>query len=118
MTSATCIQGKSATKLSILVGTNLRTIGGYIYGVLRVKPHEFYESQTFFNDVGLVQSTSYFTFTTNVQPVELISRVVTDVSVVLSGWGYTFVSAISQLCSHKPNMYDYNRQELDIIQTI
>lgn len=90
LTSATCLKGKSAGSLTILIGSEFRAIGGYIFGVLRIRTHEFYEPITFYNDVGLVQSTNYFTFTSTVQPVELISRAVTNVPVILSGWGYTF----------------------------
>ncbi|XP_037916202.1 trypsin delta-like [Hermetia illucens] len=90
VTAAHCVQGTSASVLSVVAGTSSRTSGGTSIKVSQVKVHPSYSSSTMSNDVAVLILASSFTLSSSIQLIALTSSAPAAGSVVtVTGWGTT-----------------------------
>ncbi|KAK4879153.1 hypothetical protein RN001_007299 [Aquatica leii] len=97
LTAAHCIIYFPSDRLSVLVGTNTIDSGGIRYHVSKAIPHEHFDSNTYFGDIGIVKLKSNLQYSLSVQPIRLANQgIPPETNVVFSGWGNNVINGNSQ----------------------
>lgn len=90
LTAAHCVYGQSASRMMVVVGTNLLSSGGTAYGVSQVISHQGYNPTNNANDIAVLRISGAISYGPKVQQIGLGSSVVPGgTSCILSGWGLT-----------------------------
>ncbi|XP_037916201.1 trypsin delta-like [Hermetia illucens] len=90
VTAAHCVQGTSASVLTVVAGTSSRTSGGTSIKVSQVKVHPSYSSSKINNDVAVLILASSFSLSSSIQLIALASSAPAVGSAVeVTGWGAT-----------------------------
>lgn len=93
LTAAHCVDGQSASRLRIRVGSNQHNSGGKLVKVAKVTQHSEFDANTIKNDIAVLKLASSLDFGSTISAVELPSsaddtpQVGTRCSV--TGWGST-----------------------------
>ncbi|XP_017772356.1 PREDICTED: chymotrypsin-1-like [Nicrophorus vespilloides] len=88
--AAHCVDGRTPSMMTVVVGSNALSQGGDTYQVKSFVVHEKYDSYRIQNDVSILKLESPITFGPKVQPVKLpTTNIAGDSDVTLSGWGRT-----------------------------
>lgn len=92
---ARCLINRSQINTRVTVGSNIINQGALLF-LLQMIVHENYNSNTFSNNIALVQTVTDIIYSFNVQPIFLNSVFLGGgVDVELSGWGQ-----VSQVCAN------------------
>ncbi|KXJ70761.1 hypothetical protein RP20_CCG022542 [Aedes albopictus] len=88
LSAAHCTVGRTLANTRVVVGTHLLLSGGLAHSSSRIINHGSYNSNTWANDVSLVQTASVIFFNTLAQPIGLgVNHILTASGAVVSGWG-------------------------------
>jgi trypsin len=90
ITAAHCVDGTSASSLTVKTGINKLSNPGNVYKVLKINQHEDYDSWTIFNDVAILQVEDIDTSLPKVSTIRAETEFVEGGEpLALAGWGST-----------------------------
>ncbi|KAI4500260.1 hypothetical protein M0802_004677 [Mischocyttarus mexicanus] len=94
LTAAHCLVSKSASRVTVHVGSVLLNAGGKVYKAEKLVTNEKYNAFKLINDVGLVRTSEDIEFNQLVQPIKLPSSnsIKAGDGVVLTGWGRIYLN--------------------------
>ncbi|GAB0093335.1 Chymotrypsin-2 [Sergentomyia squamirostris] len=88
LTAAHCVEGASASSLSILAGTNDLKNGGVRYQPTKIFIHSRYNKPNFANDIALIKLEETIKFTDRIKAIDYEYRTIPEDAVLkLTGWG-------------------------------
>ncbi|XP_041784453.1 chymotrypsin-2-like [Anopheles merus] len=87
LSAAHCTVGRTTANTISVVGAIFLNGGGIAHSTARIVNHPNYNANTLANDVSLVQTATFITYTAAVQPIALGTNFVTGGGAVASGWG-------------------------------
>ncbi|KAK4879344.1 hypothetical protein RN001_007490 [Aquatica leii] len=92
LTAAHCLTGsiKVVVKLGALRSSAVPESGTVTIDNTEYLVHEYYDYQDLSNDIGLVYLKTQVEFTDKIQPIDLGPKLSANVTVRVSGWGYTY----------------------------
>lgn len=109
LTAAHCSVDFSPDQILAVVGTLTLDAGGDVYAIEKNIAHKLYQPDLIRNDVGLMKIKGAFLKNRGYGPIALCDNFIDErVSLRLTGWGKTSVSAILLIYLIKPPSYFYS----------